>query len=31
MKITVIKKSDNKVKMMAVCAWMLDAPPDAQK
>jgi hypothetical protein len=27
-KITVIKKSSGKVKTMAVCPWILDAPPD---
>jgi hypothetical protein len=25
--ITVIKKSSGKVKTMAVCPWILDAPP----
>jgi len=27
MKITVIKKSDSKVKTMGVCPWILDSPP----
>ena len=31
MKITVVKKSDGKVKTMAVCPWMLDAPSVPQK
>jgi hypothetical protein len=30
MKISVIKKSDSKVKTVAVCPWILDEPP-AQK
>ena len=31
MKITVIKKSNGKVKTMAICPWILDEPPAAQK
>ena len=27
MKITVIKKSNGKVKTVAVCPWILDEPP----
>ena len=27
MKITVIKKSNGKVKTMAACPWILDEPP----
>jgi hypothetical protein len=27
MKVTVIKKSDTKVKTMAVCPWVMDCPP----
>jgi hypothetical protein len=27
MKITVIKKSNGKVKTMAACPWVLDEPP----
>ena len=27
MKITVIKKSNGKVKTMAACPWILDQPP----
>jgi hypothetical protein len=30
MKITVIKKSNGKVKTMAVCPWVLDEPPVAK-
>jgi hypothetical protein len=30
MKITVVKKSNDKVKTMAVCPWMLDEPPGAK-
>jgi hypothetical protein len=30
MKITVIKKSNGKVKTMAVCPWILDEPPVAK-
>jgi hypothetical protein len=30
MKITVIKKSNGKVKTMAVCPWVLDDPPVAK-
>jgi hypothetical protein len=26
-KITVIKKSDSKVKTMSICPWIMDAPP----
>jgi hypothetical protein len=29
MKITVIKKSDSKVKTMSVCPWIMDCPPPA--
>jgi len=31
MKITVIKKSNGKVKTMNVCPWLLDEPPAPQK
>jgi hypothetical protein len=31
MKITVVKKSNGKVKTMSVCPWVLDEPPTAQK
>jgi hypothetical protein len=31
MKITVIKKSDGKVKTMYACPWMIDEPPVAIK
>jgi len=31
MKITVIKKSNGKVKTMTVCPWLLDEPPAAKK
>ena len=27
MKITIVKKSDSKVKTMNVCPWVMDAPP----
>jgi hypothetical protein len=27
MKITVVKKSNGKVKTMAACPWILDEPP----
>ena len=27
MKITVIKKSDSKVKTMSICPWVMDQPP----
>jgi len=27
MKITVVKKSNGKVKTMSVCPWVLDEPP----
>ena len=27
MKITVIKKSNDKIKTMAACPWLVDAPP----
>ena len=30
MKITVIKKTDGKVKMISVCPWLLDEPPVAK-
>jgi hypothetical protein len=30
MKITVIKKSNGKVKTMAACPWILDEPPAAK-
>jgi len=30
MKITVVKKSNGKVKTMAVCPWVLDEPPVAK-
>jgi hypothetical protein len=30
MKITVIKKSNGKVKTMAICPWILDEPPVAK-
>ena len=31
MKITVVKKSNGKVKTMAICPWILDEPPAAKK
>jgi len=31
MKITVIKKSNGKVKMMPTCPWIVDEPPAATK
>ena len=31
MKITVIKKSDGKVKTMAACPWILDCPSEPKK
>ena len=31
MKITVIKKSDSKVKTMSVCPFVLDNPPETTK
>ena len=31
MKITVVKKSDDKVKTMAACPWLLDVPSVPQK
>jgi len=31
MKITVIKKSNGKVKTMSICPWLVDEPPAAQK
>ena len=30
MKVTVIKKSDGKVKTMAACPWIIDEPPVAK-
>jgi hypothetical protein len=30
MKITVIKKSNGKVNMMAACPWIIDEPPVAK-
>jgi hypothetical protein len=30
MKITVIKKSNGKVKTMAICTWLIDEPPMGQ-
>jgi hypothetical protein len=27
MKITIVKKSDSKVKTMSVCPWLVDEPP----
>jgi hypothetical protein len=30
MKITVIKKTNGKVKTMAMCPWILDEPPAAK-
>jgi hypothetical protein len=30
MKITVIKKTNGKVKTMAACPWILDEPPVAK-
>jgi hypothetical protein len=29
MKISVIKKSNGKVKTMSVCPWLIDEPPPA--
>lgn len=31
MKVTVIKKSNGRVKTMAICPWILDEPPAPQK
>jgi len=31
MKITVIKKTNGKIKTMALCPWIVDEPPVAQK
>jgi hypothetical protein len=31
MKITVIKKSDGKVKTVAACPWILDCSSDSRK
>ena len=31
MKITIIKKTNGKVKTMAMCPWILDEPPAAKK
>ena len=31
MKITIIKKSDSKVKTMAACPWIIDEPSIAPK
>jgi hypothetical protein len=31
MKITVIKKSNGKVKTMSTCPWIVDEPPAPQK
>ena len=31
MKITVIKKTNGKVKTMSVCPWLLDEPPVGAK
>ena len=31
MKITVIKKSNGRVKTMSTCPWIVDEPPTAQK
>jgi hypothetical protein len=31
MKITVIKKSNGKVKTMSTCPWILDEPPASTK
>ena len=31
MKITVIKKSNRKVKTMSVCPWIMDEPPMVNK
>jgi hypothetical protein len=30
MKITVIKKSDGRIKTMAACPWIIDEPPVAK-
>jgi hypothetical protein len=30
MKITVVKKSNGKVKTMAACPWVIDEPPVAK-
>jgi hypothetical protein len=30
MKITVVKKSSNKVKTLSACPWLLDEPPVAK-
>jgi hypothetical protein len=31
MRITIVKKSNGKVKTMSVCPWIIDEPPAAQK
>ena len=31
MKITIIKKSNGKVKAMAACPWIIEEPPTAAK
>jgi hypothetical protein len=31
MKITILKKSNGKVKTMSVCPWFIDEPPVAPK
>jgi len=31
MKITVIKKTNGKIKTMAMCPWILDEPPADKK
>jgi hypothetical protein len=31
MKITVIKKTNGKIKTMALCPWIVDEPPVPQK
>ena len=30
MKITIVKKSNGKVKTMAACPWLIDEPPVAK-
>jgi len=30
MKITIIKKTNGKIKTVSVCPWMLDEPPTAK-
>jgi hypothetical protein len=31
MKITIVKKSDPKVKTMSVCPWVVECPPETAR